>query len=453
MEGAPDDGGEPGREVPQLSEDFVAEVPEEVRHRLEVKVDETVDDPCYGTPVSQIAQQEEVSHGSQGSHVDPSVPTVGSTAGGQRPVPTELDVTSLQTALESGRGERVRQVSPEQRKEDVSQISRSLQYMTGLLTNLVTRVDRVEQRQSTSGSVAPQSTDEGSQMTPSAATPALHPSWDQVDRLGGQMSALTFGSSGPSLGAGPPPGMEWRPLAPMSRMMEGTFSSDSSGTARRRMEEALRGVPGALLGPLAGVNIPLALDGLPIGEDWRQPMEVDGVPLREHGTSELSSMSRPQPASQLPSMSRPQQASELSSMSRPQQASELSSNVKTSTGLGAFKYVKTSTGIGAFKYVKTSTGIGAFKYVKTSAGIGASKYVKTSTGIGAVKYVKTSAGIGAFEYAQISAGIRASKYVWTSVRSDASKYAGVHFAEYASGVLTGCWCGGGIKFVRLVSCP
>ena len=325
MESAPDDGGEPGREVPQLSEDFVAEVPEEVRHRLEVKVDETVDDPCYGTPVSQIAQQEEVSHGSQGSHVDPSVPTVGSTAGGQRPVPTELDVTSLQTALESGRGERVRQVSPEQRKEDVSQISRSLQYMTGLLTNLVTRVDRVEQRQSTSGSAAPQSTDEGSQMTPSAATPALHPSWDEVDRLGGQMSALTFGGSGPSLGAGPPPGMEWRPLAPMSRMMEGTFSSDSSGTARRRMEEALRGVPGALLGPLAGVNIPLALDGLPIGEDWRQPMEVDGVPLREHGTSELSSMSRPQQALELSSMSRPQQASELSSMSRPQQASELSS--------------------------------------------------------------------------------------------------------------------------------
>ena len=163
MEGAPDDGGEPGREVLQPS---VTEVP--------VKVDETVDDPCYGTLASQIAQRDEASHGSQGSHVDPSVQMVGSTSGGQRPVPTELDVTSFQTAVESGRGERVRQVSPEQRKEDVSQISRSLQYMTGLLTNLVTRVDRVEQRQSTSGSVAPQSTDEGSQMTPSAATPPLN---------------------------------------------------------------------------------------------------------------------------------------------------------------------------------------------------------------------------------------------------------------------------------------
>ena len=64
----------------------------------------------------------------------------------------------------------------EQRKEDVGQISRSLQYMTGLVTNLATRVDRVEQRQSVSGSMAPQSTDEGSQPTPSVAAPAAHPS-------------------------------------------------------------------------------------------------------------------------------------------------------------------------------------------------------------------------------------------------------------------------------------
>ena len=318
------EGGEPEEHVFRDEDVPVQEVPEEARHRQEVKIDETMEEPCYETPVSQIAQQDEGPQGSQGSHVD-HARSAGSTAGGQRPVPVELDVTSLQTASEGGRAERARQVSPEQRKEDVSQISRSLQYMTGLLTNLVTRVDRVEQRQSTSGSVAPQSTDEGSQRTPSVATPGVHPSWDEVDRLGGQISALALGGGGPLGSMDPPPGMEWRPLAPMSRMLEGTFSSDSSTTARRRMEEALRGVPGALLGPLAGVNAPLALDGLPMGEDWHQPMEVETLSSREHEVMGSSSMSRPYPASELSSMPRPQPSMELSSMSRPQPSMELSS--------------------------------------------------------------------------------------------------------------------------------
>ena len=319
---------EPGDGVQAVEEgDPRPEVSEEVRHRLEVRIDEAVEEPSYDTPGSQKAQQDEAQHGSQGSQVGPADAPSGPTSGGQRPVPVELDVNSQAAVAESADMplDRGRQVSPEQRREDVGQISRSLQYMTGLLTSLVTRVDRVEQRQSVSGSMAPQSTDEGSQPTPSAATPQGQLSWSEMDRLGGRMTALALHDASGERDLEHPPGFAWRPLAPMSRMLEGTFSSDSSGTARRRLEEAQRGVPGALLGPLAAVNVPLALDGLPIGEEWSGPMEAERWPRSAQQASELSSMSRPQQASELSSMSRPQQASELSSMSRPQQASELSS--------------------------------------------------------------------------------------------------------------------------------
>ncbi|CAE7766553.1 unnamed protein product, partial [Symbiodinium necroappetens] len=407
MDGPPVEGGEPEERVFRHEDVSVQEVPEEARHRQEVKIDETMDEPCYETPVSQIAQQDEGQHGSQGSHVD-QARSAGSTAGGQRPVPVELDVTSLQTAAEGGRAERARQVSPEQRKEDVSQISRSLQYMTGLLTNLVTRVDRVEQRQSTSGSVAPQSTDEGSQLTPSVATPGVHPSWDEVDRLGGQVSALALGSGVPLGGMEPPPGMEWRPLAPVSRMLEGTFSSDSSTTARRRMEEALRLASADGSGEVAfkragGDGVVQYVPALPsIGAlEYVKASTVNGA----FGYVKVSTVDRAFGDVQTSAVNGAFKYVKVSTVNG------AFGYVQASADNGAVKRVRNSTGIGAFQYTQTSTGIGAFQYTQTSAGIGAFQYTQTSAGIGAFQYTQTSAGNGAVQYTQTSAGIGASKYV------------------------------------------
>eukprot|EP00439_Symbiodinium_sp_Y106_P003387 s10951_g1.t1 len=65
---------------------------------------------------------------------------------------------------------------------------------------------------------------------------------------------------------------EFRPLTSMDRIMDGTFSSDDTETAARRAAQGElqvrgRGVPGALLGPLAEPLGPVMLGGRP-GDDF-----------------------------------------------------------------------------------------------------------------------------------------------------------------------------------------
>ena len=86
-------------------------------------------------------------------------------------------------------------------------------------------------------------------------------SLEEVDRLQRQLNQVSLGrreeaGSGHSVEAG-------RPLASMQKIMAGTFSSDDSETARNRMAEATRGIPGSLMGPLALSKWPLVLYGDP----------------------------------------------------------------------------------------------------------------------------------------------------------------------------------------------
>ena len=134
--------------------------------------------------------------------------------------------------------------------------------MTGLLTSLTDRVGRMEQWQSATGSTAgggAASVGASSAMTP--MTPQAQQSgWADVDQLNQQLLSLRMGDGS----EGADPRMMMRPLTSTARILEGTFSSDSSETARRRAEEAQRGVPGALLGPLALADRPFFLEGDPM---------------------------------------------------------------------------------------------------------------------------------------------------------------------------------------------
>ena len=125
-------------------------------------------------------------------------------------------------------------------------------------------MDRVEQWQSASGSLPGQRNQsvDGDTGTPVATTPATATSTS--GSLSRHLAQLSMGE-GESEGLGVPPGM--RPLTSTARILEGTFSSDSSTTAMRRAEETRRGVPGALMGPLALASQPFSLTS--------EAMEVD----------------------------------------------------------------------------------------------------------------------------------------------------------------------------------
>ena len=133
---------------------------EDRRHLQEVRVDDQLREPCYedGELGAVAAEGPSEEHGSHGSHVESPALQRDSTSGRQLPVlapwaeqpgsgrngghgTEEVSATSL------------RATSKERHDADVGQISRSLTFMTGLLSSLVGRVDRMEQWQSASGSV------------------------------------------------------------------------------------------------------------------------------------------------------------------------------------------------------------------------------------------------------------------------------------------------------------
>ena len=98
-----------------------------------------------------------------------------------------------------------------------------------------------------------------------------------------------------------------RPLATMDSIMAGTFSSDDSETARLRgaqLEGQVRGVPGALLGPLAEPWGQVMLTGNPCGtsivpfQGELTPMQLQqsmsmGYPLQAPPLQSMSQTSAP----------------------------------------------------------------------------------------------------------------------------------------------------------------
>ncbi|CAE7354912.1 GIP [Symbiodinium sp. CCMP2592] len=256
----------------------------------EVRVDEAVLEPAYdGRPGTGLQGEAHGSHGSQGGTVSRDGELVPP-SGGQRPV---LEVPEPSGAgdpharnedatgvVEDVRNRPSRTSSVERRTEDVSTISRSLNYMTGLLSTLVSRMDRVEQWQSASGSLPGQQAHsvDGDTGTPVATTPATATSgrpggmgWVDSERLSRHLAQLSVGEGGSEM---PSAMLSMRPLSSTARILEGTFSSDSSTTAMRRAEEARRGVPGALLGPLALANQPFGVTS--------EAMEVDSGPAADN---------------------------------------------------------------------------------------------------------------------------------------------------------------------------
>ena len=231
--------------------------PEGRRHLQEVRVQEAVLEPDYAERSGETIE----GHGSQGSHagslhlpegVDPA-------AGGQ---PSQTFASDNLVGDEAAAAGQDRAASAERRVEDVGQVQRSLNFMTGLLTSLTERMSRVEQWQSATGSTAGGVA--STARTP--VTPSAGPlGWADVDRLNQQLTELHVRTEA---GSGPGVVMN-RPLASTTKIFQGTFSSDSSETAMKRAAEGQRGVPGALMGPLALTDQPFTLEG--------DPMQVDHV--------------------------------------------------------------------------------------------------------------------------------------------------------------------------------
>ena len=387
------EGGGPRGLEEGLQED-AAVMAEDRRHLQEVRVDEQQQDPLYGAVSLEGPAAE---HGSHGNHVESSALQQDSTSDGQPALASSREQQEQDSGAGHGAGgdgpATARARSMERREEDVGQISRSLNFMTGLLSTLVGRVDRMEQWQSVNGSVggrAPMSTEEGSQPTPTAMTPAT--AWsthrglldaDEVELLQQQLSQVSVGQGGPE------PEFQ-RPLASLEKVMAGTFSSDGSETARRRAAEGGRGVPGRLLGPLADSNLPVQLHGNPgttttsamepsrmsslqqALESQRmsllqQAMGSPGMSSLQQATG-LQSMSSLQQAMEFPGMSSLQQAMESPGMSSLQQAMESPRNVLASTGFRVSENVLASTGFGVSENVIASTGIGVSENVIASTG-------------------------------------------------------------------------------------
>ena len=348
---------------------------EERRHLQEVRIDEQLQDPQY-----EVGQREVVSvegavaeHGSQGNQVESSATQLDSTSDGQPALISSREQPRLLVREDHGAGQEdpamVRARSMERREEDVGQISRSLNFMTGLLSTLVGRVDRMEQWQSASGSVrdhAPMSTEEGSLPTPSAMTPATARSGapgllglDEVDRLQQQLSQVSMGQHGQESGF-------QRPLASLEKVMAGTFSSDDSETARRRAAEGERGVPGRLFG--AAGRHELACFAV-----WRSKYYCVGVWFSIE--YDLASAGYGVPT-----------------------------NVRASTDYGVPANVLASAGYGVPTNVRASAGYGVPTNVQASAGYGVPTNVRASAGYGVPTNVRASAGYGVPENVLASAG-------------------------------------------------
>ena len=293
------------------------EVPEERRHLQEVRVQEETAEPAYAEASGEMIE----GHGSQGSHVESLRPPDGvdSTAGGQPPQTSSSDIPRADAAAG------VQAVSAERRTEDVSQVQRSLNFMTGLLTSLTDRVGRIEQWRSATGSTAGGGAASGgvsSAMTP--VTPhAGMLGWADVDRLNQQLSSLHVGEGSERAD----PGMAERPLASTAKILEGTFSSDSSETARKRAEEAQRAIPGALLGPLALADRPFYLEGDPMVVDQAgslEPMVPESlVEQTVDAVMRSQALDEGQGASLLPRTTESQSMSSPPGMSGPLGASSL----------------------------------------------------------------------------------------------------------------------------------
>ncbi|CAE7361051.1 unnamed protein product [Symbiodinium pilosum] len=116
-----------------------------------------------------------------------------------------------------------------------SYIARSLDAMGTVLSSLLGRMASLEQQRS-------------------SGTPTS-------DGLEGQLQQMSL-SAERRFREGRPLTRE-RPLASMERIMAGTFSSDSSETARLRAEEAKRVIPGGIMRPQQGPPRQQAM-----GEDW-----------------------------------------------------------------------------------------------------------------------------------------------------------------------------------------
>ena len=136
------------------------------------------------------------------------------------PGPVEAQVTAA-AAAGQGTGE--------------SYIARSLDAMGNVLSSLLGRMASLEQRSSNRSS------------TPTS------------DGLEGRLQQMSLDAN-PTFARGP--FMGDRPLASLEKIMAGTFSSDSSETARRRADEASRVVPGTIMRPQGP---PLQQD---MGERW-----------------------------------------------------------------------------------------------------------------------------------------------------------------------------------------
>ncbi|CAE7580175.1 RE2, partial [Symbiodinium sp. CCMP2456] len=127
--------------------------------------------------------------------------------------------------------------------EEVSQVARSLAFMTNLVTTLVGRMDRVEQNQSRGGSTGTgerrTTATEGPMETPMGGTPeAAGLGYVDLERLDVQMGRMHLDAGEPTAD---------RPLATMDRIFVG------------------RGYPGSLLGPLAIPSGQIVLQGYPQG--------------------------------------------------------------------------------------------------------------------------------------------------------------------------------------------
>eukprot|EP00439_Symbiodinium_sp_Y106_P025855 s5430_g3.t1 len=253
----------------------------------------------------------------------------------------------------------------DRRTEEVSQVQRSLNFMTGLLTSLTDRVGRMEQWQSATGSTAgggAASVGASSAMTP--MTPQAQQSgWADVDQLNQQLLSLRMGDGS----EGADPRMMMRPLTSTARILEGTFSSDSSETARRRAEEAQRGVPGALLGPLALADRPFFLEGDPMAVVQERGDGTQAVGAVVDQTVEAIMRSHAQDGLEPSSLG----------IAGPQNTSSLPRTTESqSMYLAVLGYVRATAVDGGVlsEYASFAAGYGVFGYAQAFDEYGASEY-------------------------------------------------------------------------------